>query len=202
MKFILIPLITFLMATTFSQSVHAALCEQCSGKIFIASIGQCKVCADGVTTSGAFKLCKKCSAKLAQCESCRQEVKSKPDTEPVTKNPPAKEKNYPAHWGAPPTVQTKDLRPLPGGYGMGSGTLAKWIQKNLDQDAKQKPGVDQEKAGAANAEEIKRLEKQIADKEEFATRARFTQEGLEKHQKELAALRQQLKELKGETKPQ
>lgn len=42
---------------------------------------------------------------------------------------------FPAHWGEPPAVQTRDLRPLPGGYGEGSGTLAKWIQDNLDKDA-------------------------------------------------------------------
>ena len=45
-------------------------------------------------------------------------------------------KQFPAHWGAPPKIQTRDLRPLPGGYGKGSGTLAKWIQANLDDDAK------------------------------------------------------------------
>ena len=44
-------------------------------------------------------------------------------------------KAYPAHWGAPPLRQTRDLRPLPGGYGNGSGTLARWIQQNLDKDA-------------------------------------------------------------------
>ena len=31
--------------------------------------------------------------------------------------------------------QTRDLRPLRG-YGMGSGTLARWIQENLDRDKK------------------------------------------------------------------
>ena len=44
-------------------------------------------------------------------------------------------KKFPAHWGEPPAIQTRDLRPLPGGYGEGSGTLAKWIQDNLDKDA-------------------------------------------------------------------
>ncbi|MCP4511417.1 MAG: hypothetical protein GY826_34025, partial [Fuerstiella sp.] len=44
-------------------------------------------------------------------------------------------KAYPEHWGAPPLRQTRDLRVLPGGYGRGSGTLAKWIQQNLDRDA-------------------------------------------------------------------
>jgi len=47
---------------------------------------------------------------------------------------------FPAHWGEPPRMQTKDLRTLPGGYGKGSGTLAKWIQTHLDQDAASAPG--------------------------------------------------------------
>ena len=46
-----------------------------------------------------------------------------------------KPKEYPAHWGEPPRMQTRDLRQLPGGYGMGSGTLARWIRENLDRDA-------------------------------------------------------------------
>lgn len=48
-------------------------------------------------------------------------------------------KEFPAHWGDPPARQTRDLRPLPGGYGRGSGTLAKWIQENIDKDAAGKP---------------------------------------------------------------
>ncbi len=42
---------------------------------------------------------------------------------------------FPAHWGKPPEMQTMDYRPLPGGFGHGSGTLAKWIQGNLNKDA-------------------------------------------------------------------
>ena len=42
---------------------------------------------------------------------------------------------FPTHWGEPPLMQTKDLRPLPGGYGQGSGTLAAWIEEKLAQDA-------------------------------------------------------------------
>ena len=57
---------------------------------------------------------------------------------PVIKAPNGKA--YPAHWGRPPLRQTRDLRVLPGGYGRGSGTLARWIQENLDKDAK-KPGA-------------------------------------------------------------
>jgi len=42
---------------------------------------------------------------------------------------------FPPHWGAPPLAQTRDYRPLPGGYGMGSGTLARWIEEKLAADA-------------------------------------------------------------------
>ena len=40
-------------------------------------------------------------------------------------------KEFPAHWGEPPAIQTRDLRPLPGGYGQGSSTLANWIKANM-----------------------------------------------------------------------
>lgn len=43
---------------------------------------------------------------------------------------------YPAHWGQPPQVQTRDLRELPAGFGQGSSTLARWIQEHIDADAK------------------------------------------------------------------
>lgn len=198
MKTILIPLFALFLLIALPPSARANLCGECSGKNFITSIGQCKVCADGVTSSGAFKLCKKCSAKLAQCEACQKDLKPKTDTPPAGETPPAKIKGYPAHWGAPPRIQTKDMRPLPGGYGMGSSTLAGWIQKNLDQDAK---AAGPEKKKPDTSEEISRIEKKIAEMEEFATRARFTPEGMKKHQDELAALRARLKELKGETKP-
>lgn len=54
-----------------------------------------------------------------------------PEPLPFVKSKP----KYPAHWGAPPEIQTRDLVPLPGGFGQGSSTLAAWIQKNLDKDA-------------------------------------------------------------------
>ncbi len=55
---------------------------------------------------------------------------------PVFKSPSGKP--YPKHWGAPPKLQTRDLRPLPGGFGQGSGTLVKWISENLARDEKSK----------------------------------------------------------------
>lgn len=47
----------------------------------------------------------------------------------------SEQSKFPAHWGNPPHMQTRDLRLLPGGYGKGSSTLAGWIQRNLDKDA-------------------------------------------------------------------
>ena len=44
-------------------------------------------------------------------------------------------KKFPSRWGPEPQPQTRDYRQLPGGYGHGSGTLAKWIQENMDADA-------------------------------------------------------------------
>ena len=47
---------------------------------------------------------------------------------------PGAKKPYPKHWGKPPLRQTRDLRPLPGGYGRGSSTLANWIKQKMEQD--------------------------------------------------------------------
>ena len=69
-----------------------------------------------------------------------QEGVTKEKPQPIYKAPNGKA--FPANWGRPPLRQTRDLRPLPGGYGRGSGTLAGWIQENLDKDAnKNKPAI-------------------------------------------------------------
>ena len=205
MKTTFVAVLAMFLFLAQSPAARAALCAKCKQQGFITSIGTCKIC-QATTASGAFKLCKKCSEKLSQCEACQQDLK--PKTEPVTNGTPPVEaikspggKAYPAHWGAPPKMQTRDLRPLPGGYGNGSGTLAAWIQKNMDQDAKVATAPEQTKPAVGKAEEIRQIEKKIADMEELATRARFTAEGLKKHQAELAALRERLTELKGEAQP-
>lgn len=54
-------------------------------------------------------------------------------------------KAFPKHWGSPPKIQTRDFRELPGGYGQGSSTLARWIQDHLDQDAA-KGGTEKKQA--------------------------------------------------------
>ena len=47
---------------------------------------------------------------------------------------------FPKHWGDPPKIQTFDYRKLPGEYGYGSSTLAKWIAENLKTDKEKKEG--------------------------------------------------------------
>lgn len=42
---------------------------------------------------------------------------------------------YPDHWSEPPQIETMDYRPLPAGFGFGSGTRAAWIEENLQADA-------------------------------------------------------------------
>jgi hypothetical protein len=43
-------------------------------------------------------------------------------------------KEFPAHWGKPPEIQTRDFVELPAGYGHGSSTLKRWIAANLEKD--------------------------------------------------------------------
>lgn len=46
----------------------------------------------------------------------------------------AERKGFPAHWGQPPQIQTRDFVDLPGDYGKGSSTLRNWINANLQKD--------------------------------------------------------------------
>jgi hypothetical protein len=47
-------------------------------------------------------------------------------------------KPFPTHWGKPPDIQTKDVRPLPDGYGMGSSTLNGWIIGNKEKEVQRR----------------------------------------------------------------
>lgn len=197
-------LLAMLCSLVVPVSLRAELCGECKEKMFIQSLGTCKVC-QGVTSSGGYKLCKQCSEKQGQCQACRVALTAKPagegkDEPPAKTVVPAKKKTYPAHWGEVPRIQTRDLRPLPGGYGTGSSTLAAWIQKHLDEDAKNPPAGGKKEANPI-ALEIQQVESKIAEKEELATRARFTPEGLKKFQEELTALKERLKVLKAGTNP-
>jgi len=44
----------------------------------------------------------------------------------------AEKKGFPAHWGPPPRLETRDYVDLPGGYGKGSSTMRNWINANLE----------------------------------------------------------------------
>ena len=62
---------------------------------------------------------------------------SKVDTNDRQEKPQAE--NHAFHCiGANLLAQTKDYRPLPGGFGMGSSTLANWIKENLEEDKEEK----------------------------------------------------------------
>jgi len=52
-----------------TNTAAGALCEKCRGRMYTQDIGECTHCG-GYTTSGAFKLCPKCSAALKRCEHC------------------------------------------------------------------------------------------------------------------------------------
>lgn len=67
-----LPTILFLTLTGLlmgGMTVRAELCGDCKEKMFTMSLGKCPVCG-GTTSSGAFKLCKACSAKAGKCQAC------------------------------------------------------------------------------------------------------------------------------------
>jgi len=60
--------------SSFAPAV-AELCEKCKNKVYTCDIGRCENCG-GPTASGAFKLCRKCSALLGECQHCRAKLKA------------------------------------------------------------------------------------------------------------------------------
>ena len=65
-----------------------------------------------------------------------------------------KHKPFPPHWGKPPAIQTKDFRPLPAGFGMGSSTLARWILEHIKED-KERPVKPERPKRPEPSEEVK-----------------------------------------------
>ena len=70
----------------------------------------------------------------------KSSAREEPTSSDINKNNQQQEneeggqRKFPTHWGEPPRLQTRDFRELPGGYGYGSGTLAKWIKQHMDRD--------------------------------------------------------------------
>ena len=68
-----------------------------------------------------------------------------PPPRPITEvEQPSIEKpaRFPKHWGHPPRIQVRDHVKLPGKFGFGSSTVAKWIIDNLKKDGFAKPIID------------------------------------------------------------
>jgi hypothetical protein len=74
----------------------------------------------------------------------------------IDKEKPARpnHKTFPPHWGKPPAIQTKDFRPLPAGFGMGSSTLARWILEHIKED-KERPVKHERPKRPEPSEEVK-----------------------------------------------
>jgi len=68
-----------------AAAAKAELCRNCRTMSFIANVGKCAQCS-GATSSGAHKLCRKCSGKLRQCQNCRAPLGAAGDR----RAPPAK----------------------------------------------------------------------------------------------------------------
>jgi hypothetical protein len=66
----------------------ADLCPECKEMMHTQDVGSCAECK-GATSSGAFKLCQACSAKLGQCEACRKALGAKPAASPAPTPSPA-----------------------------------------------------------------------------------------------------------------
>ena len=58
------------LALAAAAAGPGGLCEKCAPGIYIQNVGKCVECG-ARTSSGAFKLCRACSAKLGQCMHCR-----------------------------------------------------------------------------------------------------------------------------------
>ena len=84
----------------------------------------------------------------------------KPTTKPAVK--PAR-KPFPPHWGKPPSLQTRDMRPLPFGFGMGSSSLAGWIKENVKKDKENKAKPDRPKRPEPSPE-VKAMAQELREK--------------------------------------
>jgi inhibitor of cysteine peptidase len=78
-----------LAAIAAGPAAQAALCGKCSQLMFVDSAGTCSDCG-AATSSGALKLCPKCSAKRHQCEHCLAPLTAQ-DEAPAKSDPPSAE---------------------------------------------------------------------------------------------------------------
>ena len=117
-------------------------------------------------------------------------------SEDQRKRPDFERPRFPLHWGNPPDIQTKDYRPLPGNFGMGSSTLANWIKDKIAEDKE-----NGKLPGDRKPDDLTDIEKQDPRRIEKET-LEAVREGklsVEDARKKLDALRKEMA-LKGEFK--
>jgi hypothetical protein len=96
-------------------------------------------------------------------------------------------KPFPPHWGKPPLLQTKDMRPLPFGFGMGSSTLAAWIKEHVKKDKEDGVKPDRPKRPEPSPE-VKAMAKELREKRKVLDSARKElRESLKGKSKEVAS---------------
>jgi hypothetical protein len=71
----------------------------------------------------------------------KRDVEPRPDKDGIKPDLPGA-KRFPPWWGHPPRIQVRDHVKLPGKFGFGSSTVAKWIIENLKKDGKDKPIIE------------------------------------------------------------
>ena len=80
-----LPWVLAAVVLMVSAVALAELCPKCKNQSYTKDIGKCSQCG-GMTSSGQFQLCRKCSAELNQCEHCRAPLSaSQPATSPAKK---------------------------------------------------------------------------------------------------------------------
>jgi hypothetical protein len=80
-------------------------------------------------------------------------------------------KPFPPHWGKPPLLQTKDMRPLPFGFGIGSSTLAAWIKEHAKKDKEGGVKPDRPKRPEPSPE-VEAMTKELREKRKVLDSAR------------------------------
>jgi len=113
-------------------------------------------------------------------------------------------KPFPPHWGKPPAAQTKDLRPLPGGFGMGSSTLARWIGENLAKDQADGKGPGKPEGPKKEKPEVLTDKEKLDPRKVEAEVLKEVREGTisrEDAKKKLDALREEMEKNHGVKRP-
>ncbi len=93
----------------WSVPARGELCPKCRGRMHTTDIGRCVNCG-GHTSSGAFKLCRECSAKLGECECCRAPLGGAKPALPAAEAANALDLSKPGAYERPPWKCKFDIR--------------------------------------------------------------------------------------------